>query len=149
MRLLFTVYLLSLFFFSYGQIRYAENKIILKDSIYWLKYDMIPATGIVFGETTAGDYTYKFEYGLKNGLLDGEYKWKYNDGKLSQLEFYKKGIRVGPMKRWWMNGNLQLEMNTDFYKSWYKSGQLKVYTDYKNRQPKKCWDEDGKESQCN
>ena len=148
MKVIVSFLLLVISFNTNAQTRYAENKIILKDSIYWLKYDMIPATGIVYGEKSAGDYSYKFEYGLKDGLLDGEYKYKYNNGKLSQLEFYKKGIRVGPIKRWWMNGNIQLERSADFNKSWYKNGQLREYTDYKNEQPKQCWDEDGNETKC-
>ncbi|MCP4441052.1 MAG: hypothetical protein GY810_19180 [Aureispira sp.] len=150
MKTVFTVFLITACFFTYGQERYPDSAIESNEHFYVVKATQKPATGIVYGEKIVGRYKYKFEYGLENGLLDGQYTWKYENGKLQQISFYKEGKTAGPLKRWWMNGNKQRESTSEYDKIWYKTGELKRLVTYKNGlvASSKCWDTEGQEIEC-
>jgi antitoxin component YwqK of YwqJK toxin-antitoxin module len=128
MKTLLTFFLVTISIWSSAQERIPEDKVVLEDSIYVWKSNGIPVTGIVYAERDAVAHVYKLEFNLINGVKEGEYKWLYNNGKLSQLEFYRNGKRVGPRRRWWMNGNLQSEWTATSTKFWYKNGQISSQT---------------------
>jgi len=149
MKTVLTFFLAIIWISSYAQERIPENKVVLRDSIYVLKSNGIPVTGIVYGERDAVAHVYKIEFGLVNGVLEGEYRNLYNSGKLSQLEFYKNGKRVGPRRRWWMNGNMQSEWAATGNKFWYKNGQIQKHIEFKDGSTSiNCWTENGEEMDC-
>jgi len=61
---------------------------------------------------------------FKNGLIDGESKWYYENGQKKSEGFYKEGKQEGITKSWHPNGQIKYEVNVinDLYE-----GPLKVY----------------------
>ena len=66
----------------------------------------------------------------RDGKLEGECKWWYENGQLEEQAFYRDGKLEGEYKWWYENGQLKMQA---FYrngklegecKSWYENGQL-------------------------
>jgi len=43
-----------------------------------------------------------------NGLEEGEWRGYHENGILKEKRFYKHGVKVGLLKTWWDNGQLQV-----------------------------------------
>lgn len=43
-----------------------------------------------------------------NGLEEGEWRRYHENGKLKEKRFYSHGVKVGLLKTWWDNGQLQV-----------------------------------------
>lgn len=43
-----------------------------------------------------------------NGLEEGEWRGYHENGVLKEKRFYKHGVKVGLLKTWWDNGQLQV-----------------------------------------
>lgn len=119
-----------------------------------------------------GKVLYETEFVNGTGLDKGWWK----NGQLSYEKNYKDGKQEGLSKYWYENGQLRLEWNykdgkyDGLHKGWYKNGQLKTESNYKNGDqigaargwyengqlkweeekgsPSKCWDNVGKEIDC-
>lgn len=68
-----------------------------------------PFTGIVVGRAREGYRTQIFRYQkqYKDGLLNGECKFWYPNGKLESLEPYKNGQINGTVVRYYDNGQMK------------------------------------------
>jgi antitoxin component YwqK of YwqJK toxin-antitoxin module len=105
--------------------RYSEDEVITpgespNDTVTFLKSDMTPLNGIVYGEFgDIGEYS--------NGLKDGTHKDWHENGQLWVEENYIDGERDGLYRRWYENGQLGSEQN-------YKDGE---------QVSEKRWDEEG------
>jgi len=69
---------------------------------------------------------------------------------LQQITFYKDGKVVGPLRRWWMNGNKQRVATSEGDKFWYKTGEIQKHIVYEKGliSSSKCWDKEGQEMEC-
>ena len=112
-------------------------------------------TGLTFeciGDKVQGIYTYK------NGIKDGPRRVWYANGQLNQDEMNKDGQQMGLQREWYENGQLRFKYKVNEkgiedgpMVEWYENGQIKNKGNYKNGEllSKKCFDEDGKEIDCN
>ena len=106
-------------------------------------------------ETTSPNYklTYlKKDMSVVNGIV---FDTVYN-GQLIDEDNYKDGKRDGLCKSWYKNGQLKDDGNykdgkrEGLWKSYYENGQLKDEGNFKDGEliSQKCWDEKGKEIEC-
>jgi len=81
----------------------------------------------------------------KSGLRQGEWHYHYPDGKLKEIVFFKDDIKSGAQKRYFENGQINLEMywKQDSIDSWLDSvnrmysedGTLLLESYYHNGEP--------------
>ena len=93
----------------------------------------------------------------KDDVEVGDFKLWYENGQLCQIGSFKDGKEDGEWKYYYENGNLELKghfkngfPNGGENKTWYECGQLKSEEVWENGVviSQKCWDEDGKEIEC-
>ena len=123
-----------------------------ENTLIYLLSDNSLFTGIIFMEYDNGQVN--FEYSFKNGkrigwqrdysesgellgevnLIDGNgtFVTKFENGQIYGEENYKDGLRHGTSKWWYENGQLRNEQI-------WKNGELVS---------SKCWEEDGKRTEC-
>lgn len=88
----------------------------------------------------------------KNGKLEGERKYWYQDGQLQEQDFYRNGKREGEHKSWYDDGQINIQ---EFYqggklekerKVWYENGRVRMKEFYRNGklQRRKVFYPDGK-----
>ena len=90
-----------------------QSEIIMRDNIVYLKGHHEPFSGIVVGKGKE-DYrkfvsTYEKHY--KNGLLNGDSKYWYENGKLESRVPYKMGEINGIVTRYYENGKVKARIH--------------------------------------
>ena len=152
MHSLFFLLFFTLISSVYCQSNIPFETIILTNGKYRYKTDQTLVNGKV--EQNIGEEyprNYRILFSVEGGLLEGSYSYYYGNGQLSQVEFYKKGKRVGPRKRWWMNDNKMQEWTSHKTTFWYKSGQMReqsIFGKFGNLQSRKCWNRMGEPIDC-
>lgn len=115
---------------------FKENKQLqLKNGV--LFYKSIPFNGTIksYDEVNQTNNVSNYFEGRKEGE---ERKYFLNDS-LSEIRFYKKGLKVGIHKSWWIDGKQKFEypyndkgMYHGTMKEWYSNGQLVKEFNYLN-----------------
>jgi len=106
----YTVSIFVLFFWacsSQPTVKYSD--LLATDSIYYLLKTQQPFTGRCIDSFPAGGV--RFDFQLKNGMLHGESKLFYENGKLCEQCTYQNGKRQGTMRGWCDCGPLLYEIN--------------------------------------
>ena len=96
------------------------------------------------------------EGNYKDDKMVGLWKWYYYNGQLKRKETIKMVRRKVFGKSYYENGQLKNEGNykddkmEGLWKFYYETGQLKSEGNYKDGKliSEKCWDEKGKEIEC-
>ncbi len=104
--------------------------------------------GVLFYKNLPFNGTLKFfdeinqthnESNYLEGKKHGEERKYYLNDSLSEVRFYKKGLKVGVHKSWWKNGNKKFEYSYNDlgtydgpFNEWYKNGQAAKAFNYKN-----------------
>jgi antitoxin component YwqK of YwqJK toxin-antitoxin module len=76
--------------------------------------------------------------GFYKGREHGEWKRFYPGGRLEELRYFDKGVKIKTLIRWWENGQKQLICSfrngeyDGILKEWNESGQLTKEMHYKN-----------------
>ncbi len=99
---------------------------------YYYPDGKLKSKGNMMGQKREGKWTYFFKDGIKvlseelykNGLLEGDYKTYYINGKLTEWSKYKNGLLNGTSKRFTEDGILIEEIN---YKEGKLNGEAKYY----------------------
>jgi len=105
----------------------------IADVQFFTEKGVIESEGKMEGKKRIGLWTYYFpdgktiisEENYENGLLNGESKTFYKDGKVTELSHFKNGKLDGNVKRYASNGTLIDDLN-------YKEGKLHGYAKYYN-----------------
>ncbi len=75
------------------------------DGLIFRKGEAEPFSGIVLGKTTSGSgETLTYEKRYKNGILNGEASYYYDNGNLERMEPYKNGKINGILTTYYKNG---------------------------------------------
>ncbi len=75
-------------------------------------------------KATSNDHDGKIISDIKDG--NGEFKVVFSNGKTEYIEYYKQGRLEGETTYWWENGNLSMKGS---YLNGKKQGPWKVYTE--------------------
>ncbi|MBE7437254.1 MAG: hypothetical protein HS115_02275 [Spirochaetales bacterium] len=112
-----------------------------------------PFTGVTFGPIGTGEDRVIHLTTYVNGLVQGEVKDVYADGRPAHRLTWKNGNLSGTEEAWWPNGNRRFfrqynergEQHGEEFQ-WHKSGQLYIYRKLENGQElgAKQWFADGR-----
>lgn len=95
-----------------------------------------PFSGNVFELTDTND-TIALS-GFYKGKEHGQWKRFYPEGRLEELRYFDKGVKIKTLTRWWENGQMQMICtfkNGEYdgaLKEWNENGQLTQEMNYRN-----------------
>lgn len=98
--------------------------------------DDAPFSGMIYELNEANDTVAII--GFYNGKEHGAWRRFYPTTKIAEERFYDNGVKVKSLKRWYENGQPQLECTfkdgeyEGKYQEWYENGQLYKEMHYKN-----------------
>ncbi len=103
------IVLLTILMIFACQAEIPRSEAVVRNGIIYQKGEKKPFTGTVIGRGREGYrpqiYHYKKEY--IDGILNGETKFWYPNGKLESIELYKNGKINGNMIRYYRNGQMK------------------------------------------
>lgn len=115
--------------------KFNKNSLNLENKNGIVYYKNIPFTGSVY-ELNENDTIALF--GFYKGKEHGQSKRFYMNGKIEELRYFDKGVKIKTLTRWWENGQKQLQCsfkNGEYegvLKEWNENGQLTKIMNYKN-----------------
>ena len=165
MKNILSILLISVLFIGCSENRVDVNELTNKGTdltvnlsgSVWYHYDNL-FTGIGYDVYQNGQL--KSEISYKDGKYDGLSKIWYENGQLEIESNWTNHKKNGLSKTWYENGQLKskikIETNSKgnyiygLSKSWYENGQLRSEEKITEGEliSRKCWDENGKEIEC-
>ena len=128
------------------------STLVRKDGLYYASDANEPYSGVAVEYYDNGQKMREGSY--KDGERDRKWTGWYENGQKRYEETYKDGKEDGKWTGWWENGQKYLEgtykngKEDGLWTYWRENGQKWREVTYKDGQyiSKKCWDDDGNES---
>ena len=144
MKKLLFILLITIPFLGFGQNVKFDYELTMKGDRYYFNNSPFNGIMITYWEEEGGFEKGKDQMTIKDGLPNGLYQDWFSNGRLKFMGDYINGLNRNGLWRWWYeNGQLRSIMI-------YDGTDGDIYQVRTNGLiSEKCWDENGKEIDCN